>query len=229
MSQAESENLESENIARRETVEGLTNILMDQYPLHVENRGMGLRSQFPICGLDGSAGDTGMLWTFLKGDGFVEYREENGMLSALHGERYSYSVAPGRGIMEIQIPIQDSLLDMQTILLEATERLKVAAERWNKKVLGYGGLPLTEPTPECLTHKFHYFSLLRKIREPYLFRGLQATNRFWINTNRTELLDQMNWFHLLSPLFAMWSANTPVFAGEDGGYPSNRSLSIMSA
>ena len=62
MSQAESENLESENIARRETVEGLTNILMDQYPLHVENRGMGLRSQFPICGLDGSAGDTGMLW-----------------------------------------------------------------------------------------------------------------------------------------------------------------------
>ena len=55
------------------------------------------------------------------------------MLSALHGQRYSYSVTAGRGVIEIQVPLQESLLEMKQILLEATERLKLAAAKWDKK------------------------------------------------------------------------------------------------
>ena len=211
------------SIVEPSMVNGLTDLLLDSFPTQRSaHRQMGLRAQFPIAGLDGKAGDTGMLWPFLKGDGFEEYREPNGMMSALHGERFSYSVTAGRGVMEIQIPLVDSLLEMQDRLYEAVARLIPAAERWKKHVLAYGGLPATSATPDCLTHKFHYFSLLRAIQEPYLVRGLQATNRFWLNSDRQSILDEMNWFHLLSPLVAMWSSNTPIFAGEDGYYPSSR-------
>ena len=47
MSQTESENVESENLVRRDTVEGLTDILMDHFPVQIQSRRMGLRSQFP--------------------------------------------------------------------------------------------------------------------------------------------------------------------------------------
>ena len=32
----------------------------------------------------------------------------------------------------------------------------------------------------------------------------------------------LNWSHLISPLVNAISANTPIFAGEDGHYPSSR-------
>ena len=91
-------------VANRQLVESLADILLDQYPSTlIAPRRLSLRAQFPICGLDGKAGDTGMLWPFMKGDGFEPYREANGMQSALHGEYFSYSVTAGRGVMEIQI------------------------------------------------------------------------------------------------------------------------------
>ena len=158
----------------------------------------------------------------MKGEGFEPYREANGMQSALHGQHFSYSVTAGRGVMEIQIHPCQTLHELRERLTAAVERMKPAAERWKKHVLAYGGQPNTALTPECLTHKFHYFSLLRKIQEPYLFRGLQATNRFWVECDRTELLDILNWSHLLSPLVNTLSASTPIFAGEDGHYPSSR-------
>ena len=211
-------------VANQQLVESLTDILLDQYPPHLSgSRKLSLRAQFPICGLDGKAGDTGMLWPFMKGDGFEPYREANGMQSALHGEHFSYSVTAGRGVMEIQIHPCDTLHELHERLTMAVERMKPAAERWKKHVLAYGGQPNTPLTPECLTHKFHYFSLLRKIQEPYLYRGLQATNRFWVECDRSELLDILNWSHLLSPLLNALSANSPVFAG-DGHHPSNRWL-----
>ena len=213
----------SDYIANRQLVESLATILLDQYPTHLsDSRKLSLRAQFPICGLDGKAGDTGMLWPFMKGEGFEPYREANGMQSALHGDHFSYSVTAGRGVMEIQIHPCDTLHELHERLTAAVERMKPAAERWKKHVLAYGGQPNTALTPECLTHKFHYFSLLRKIQEPYLYRGLQATNRFWVECDRTELLDMLNWSHLLSPLVNTLSANTPIFAGEDGHYPSTR-------
>lgn len=119
------------SIVEPSMVNGLTDLLLDSFPTQRSaHRQMGLRAQFPIAGLDGKAGDTGMLWPFLKGDGFEEYREPNGMMSALHGERFSYSVTAGRGVMEIQIPLVDSLLEMQDRLYEAVARLIPAAERW---------------------------------------------------------------------------------------------------
>ncbi len=210
-------------IADRPLVESLTDILLDQYPLSLTApRQFGVRAQFPICGLDGKAGDSGMLWPFLKGEGFEPYREANGMQSALHGTDYSYSVTAGRGIIEIQVHPCETLHQLHDRLSEAVERLKPAAEKWKKHILAYGGQPHTALTPEALTHKFHYFSLLRKIQEPYLYRGLQATNRFWTTCARPELTSILNWSHLLSPLVNTLSANTPIFAGEDGHYPSCR-------
>ena len=212
-----------EYVANRQLVESLTDILLEQYPANlIGPRRLSLRTQFPICGLDGKAGDIGMLWPFMKGEGFEPYREANGMQSALHGEHFSYSVTAGRGVIEIQIHPCDSLHELNDRLIVAVERVKPAAERWNKHLLAYGGQPNTELTPECLTHKFHYFSLLRKIQEPYLYRGLQATNRFWVECDQTELLNILNWSHLISPLVSSLSANTPIFAGEDGHYPSTR-------
>lgn len=210
-------------VANRQLVESLTDLLVEQYPANlVGPRKLSLRAQFPICGLDGKSGDTGMLWPFMKGDGFEPYREANGMQSALHGKHFSYSVTAGRGVIEIQIHPCESLHELNERLIAAIDRVKPAAERWNKHVLAYGGQLSTALTPECLTHKFHYFSLLRKIQEPYLYRGLQATNRFWVECDQTELLDILNWSHLISPLLNTLSANTPIFAGEDGHYPSTR-------
>lgn len=210
-------------VANRQLVETLSDILLDQFPTKLTlPRKLSLRAQFPICGLDGKSGDTGMLWPFMKGDGFDPYREANGMQSALHGDEFSYSVTAGRGVMEIQIHPCNTLHELHDRLTAAVDRMKPAAERWKKYVLAYAGQPGTDLTPECLTHKFHYFSLLRKIQEPYLYRGLKATNRFWVECDRTELLDMLNWSHLLSPIVNTLSANTPIFAGYDGHYPSTR-------
>lgn len=88
----------SDYVANRKLVESLSDALLTQYPTHLNGlRKLSLRAKFPICGLDGKAGDTGMLWPFMKGDGFEPYREANGMQSALHGEHFSYSVTAGRG------------------------------------------------------------------------------------------------------------------------------------
>ena len=93
-----------EYVASRQLVESLTDIMLKQYPVNLARpRKLSLRAQFPICGPDGKAGDTGMLWPFMKGEGFEAYREANGMQSALHGEHFSYSVTAGRGVIEIQI------------------------------------------------------------------------------------------------------------------------------
>ena len=209
--------------ANRSLVESLSDLLLDQYPHQLEHpRAMSLRAQFPICGMDGKAGDTGTLWPFLKGEGFEPHRESNGMQSALHGTDFSYSVSAGRGIIEIQIHPCTTLHELHDRLTQAVERLKPAAERWKKSVLAYGGQPNTPLTPECLTHKFHYFSLLRKIQEPYLYRGLQATNRFSVSCDRSELIDIVNWSDVLSPIVNTLSANTPIWSGEDGHYPSTR-------
>lgn len=215
--------VEPEYIANRQLVESLTDLLLDQYPQRLNGpRTIGLRAQFPICGLDGKPGDTGMLWPFLKGEGFEPYREANGMQSALHGQDFSYSVTAGRGVMEIQIHPVQNLHALHEHLTTAVVRLKPATERWKKHILAYGGQPHTALTPDCLTHKFHYFSLLRRIQEPYLYRGVQATNRFWVGCGREELLDILNWSHLISPLVNALSANTPIFVTEDGHYPSSR-------
>ena len=222
-SEIETAETKSEYIANRQLVESLTTLLRSQYPPKRKHpRKLSVRAQFPVCGLDGKAGDTGMLWPFMKGEGFEPYREANGMQSALHGEHFSYSVTAGRGVIEIQIHPCETLHELNERLIDAVDRIKPAAERWKKHVRAYGGQPGTARTPECLTHKFHYFSLLRKIEEPYLYRGLQATNRFWMECDQTELLDILNWSHLLSPLVQSLSANTPIFAGEDGHYPSSR-------
>ena len=212
-----------EYIPSQDLVENLQDMLLDQYPLHLQQpRRVAMKAQFPICGMNGKAGDVGMLWSGLRGEGFEEYREANGMLSALIGERYTYRVAAGRGIMEIDIPLCDDLHDLAWRLHEAVQRLIPAAQKWNKEVIGYGGQPLQALTPDCLTHKFKYFSLLRKLKEPYLYHGLQALSSIQIEVDKNELLDQLNWGHVLTPIFKMASACSPVFAGEDAHVGSGR-------
>ena len=72
---SETEANEPEYVANRQLVESLADILQDQYPSKLTTpRKLSIRAQFPICGLDGTSGDTGMLWPFMKGDGFEPYR-----------------------------------------------------------------------------------------------------------------------------------------------------------
>ena len=153
----------------------------------------------------GATNHSGSLWPFLRGDEFEEQRESNGMLSALIGDRYNFSVTTGRGMIEVQIPLCDNLHEVSNRLDEALEKLIPAAERWKQSILAYGGQPAQKMDQNALTHKYHYFSLLRKIRELYFYRGVQAVGYIDISVSRDELLDQFNWGHLLTPFFATCS------------------------
>ena len=156
-----SEEIKQDWEVSREQVENLSDMVLDQYPYHLERRCVGLRTSFPIVGKQGRPGDSGTLWPFLKGDGFTEHRESNGMLSALIGEDYTFSVTAGRGMMEVQIPPCPSLHVLAERLYGALDKLIPAADRWKQKILAYGGQPVQAMDQNALTHKYHYFSLLR--------------------------------------------------------------------
>lgn len=208
---------------RRDQVLAVSNRILQEYPKQLEKgRTISLRSRFPICHPDGRPGDSGMMWSFLKGEGFTEYREKNGMLSALIGEEYRYSVTAGRGMMEIAIEDCQTVHELSEKLVASVDRLVVAAEKWKQVILGYGAQPKQKIDVDCLTHKFEYFSLLRKIKEPYLYQGVQATTCIEFSVGRDELLEQLNWGHLLVPLFLGWSSNSPIMGGEDMYQRSSR-------
>jgi hypothetical protein len=206
----------------RTQVENLSDMVLDVFPIQLKHRTIGLRTSFPIVGAKGKAGDSGTLWPFLRGDGFTEHRESNGMLSALIGTDYTFSVTTGRGMIEVQIPPCDNLHVLEERLQDAVFRLIQASERWNQSILAYGGQPFQTMDQNSLTHKYHYFSLLRKIKEPYCYRGLQAVGYIDVSVSREELLEQLNWGQILTPIFAMLSANSPILGNVDSYRPSFR-------
>ena len=216
---------ESEIEVSRDVVENLSDMVLDCFPLILESRQIALRTEFPICTKEGKAGDSGTLWPFLKKmDTFKEHREANGMLTALLGEEYSFSVTTGRGMIEIQIPLCDSLVEIERRLRKAVGQVQEAATKWKQLVLGYGGQPLQKIEPEALTHKYHYFSLLRKLKEPFCYQGVLATSKIEISASKGELLELFNWGHLMTPLFQHFSAKSPILGGEDSYRSSARML-----
>ena len=207
----------------RELVENLTDLVLDCFPVQQEKRRIGLRTAFPVCAKNGRAGDSGTLWPFLKKMGsFQEYREKNGMLSALIGEEYRFSVTTGRGMIEIEIPLCSSLQEVERRLRKSVKQVQEAATKWKQVVLEYGGQPIQEMNPEALTHKYHYFSLLRRLKEPYCYQGVQATSQIELSVSREELLGLFNWAHLLTPIFQHVSANSPILGGKDSYRSSAR-------
>lgn len=212
-----------ELIVSQDLVENLEDLVLDCFPNSFEWRQIALHTDLPICGKNGKAGDSGTLWPFLKKmDSFHEYREQNGMLSALIGEEYTFSVTTGRGMIALKIPLCDSIQEIEKRLQKAVRQVQEAAQKWQQFVLAYGGQPAQKINPEVLTHKYNYFSLLRKLKEPYCYQGVLAASQIEISVRKDELLDLLNWGHLMTPIFQHVSANSPVLGGEDSYRSSAR-------
>lgn len=179
-------------------------------------RTLGREAEHPVVHADGTAADIAVLWPHLAAGG-GELLREGDLIVGLACEGCTFSAEVGFGTMEIIVGPCDDLHQIRGAYEAARDRLLAAAEAEGLRVLGYGIQPVTPPSFDLMTPKQRYAVLRATLGDLWAWFTATASDQTHVSVSRREVIDATNTVNLLSPLVIALCANSPVWAGADGG------------
>ena len=206
----------------KERLRELEDILLTNYASSVSHRTVARNAEYLLTRADGRAADLAEIWPYLKSEEFEEYREPNGMLSALLGKHFSIKCGIGRGTVVLCCEPCEDLNELDQIHTEAMKKLIGAAERRKMRVLAYGAQPVTEPKASLLNMIYHLHSLLRRIGTPFEAASVGARDRVCVPVAQDELVETVYLAQLLEPIVYQIFSNSPIAGGVDSYRASAR-------
>ncbi len=197
---------------------------LDRFPAQIgERRTVGREAEHPVVLADGSAADVRRLWPLLMERGDLKPKYDSGNLIAeLKGNDYSYAIEVGLGTIELNSRPCNTILEVKTLMEEATQRVVRAALRFDWLLLGYGIQPISRPTLPLMTPKQRYQSLYRAMGAEWLWYTVTASDQTQIAIRRSEAIDMLNFGNLMTPIIIALCANSPIFDGELSPFCSGR-------
>ena len=197
---------------------------LDRFPTQIgERRTVGREAEHPVVLADGSAADVRRLWPLLMERGDLKPKYDSGNLIAeLKGNDYSYAIEVGLGTIELNSRPCNTILEVKTLMEEATQRVVRAALRFDWLLLGYGIQPISRPTLPLMTPKQRYQSLYRAMGAEWLWYTVTASDQTQIAIRRSEAIDMLNFGNLMTPIIIALCANSPIFDGELSPFCSGR-------
>ena len=184
-------------------------------------RTIGREAEYPIVRTNGWPIPIMQVWPLLMGDDLT-VKKEGDLITALEGERYTYSSEVGWGTIEIITGPCDDLHQLRAIHEEAMARLVAALEKLDACVLGYGIQPLTMLHPGLMMKKQRYGALLEAIGRDWLTFALTASDQVHVDIARSEIINMTNLGNLLAPVTVALCANSPIYTSLDSGFCSGR-------
>ncbi len=184
-------------------------------------RTVGREAEYPIVRENGWPVPIMQLWPHLMGDD-LQVKKEGDLITALEGEKYTYSSEVGWGTIEIITGPCDDLHQLRAIHEEAMARLVAALEKLESCVLGYGIQPLTMLHPGLMMKKQRYGALLEAIGRDWLTFALTASDQVHVDIARSEIIDMTNLGNMLAPITVALCANSPIYTSLDSGFCSGR-------
>ncbi|MCB9140003.1 MAG: hypothetical protein H6642_16800 [Caldilineaceae bacterium] len=191
-------------------------------------RTVGREAEFPIVTATGAAADLRRLWgDLLTYDDMTPVfgasaRHRDEFIVGLDSPDFSYALEVGVGTVEVTTRPCRDLLEIEVIMQEAAARLVRAAARHGWRLLGYGIQPLTPPSLAIMAPKQRYFSLYRAMGESWLWYTVTASDQVQVSVSRAEMIDQLNFMNLMTPVIIGLCANSPIYAGEVSPFCSAR-------
>lgn len=190
-------------------------------------RKIGREAEYPVVTASGDAADVRALWpVLLDGGGFQPVREESlregSMIVGLRGEDVDFSLEVGWGTVElISRPCED-LHELAEVQEAGMKRLLEAAASLDFHVLGYGIQPKTPASVHLMSPKDRYAILHQAIGETWLWFTSTASDQLHVDVSLGELVPMLNFANLMTPVSIALCANSPIYAGADGGFCSCR-------
>ncbi len=184
-------------------------------------RTIGREAEYPLVRDNGWPIPIMELWPHLQADDLT-VQTEGDLITALEGERYTYSSEVGWGTIEVITGPCDDLHQLAAVHEEAVARLLEATAKIDAYLLGYGIQPLSPAHPGLMMKKQRYGALLEIIGKPWLTFAVTASDQVHVDIGREEMIDITNLGNMLAPITVALFANSPIYNGIDSGYSSGR-------
>jgi gamma-glutamylcysteine synthetase len=209
---------------RDEVLEKVLSVYQMGFPEHVldRERDVGVEEEFPLVNHRGGIGHFGELfWVFNTDHGRgIQVIYDDIYTTLPNGFNLDGNLVitdGGFGTLEIVLRPRSTLHDMRSLRRETLRYLVKIAERKNLNVLGYGVQPLAEPLRKLWWPKGRYRVLVKQLPVGVDLATICASSQTHVKVGLNRVVQFVNVFNALSPLFTALTPNSPVWRGNVDG------------
>ncbi len=190
-------------------------------------RTIGREAEFPLVKPDGRAAEVSQLWALFIEQGGCEPIYDQGangarLLVGVKAASWSCVAEVGRATVELSVGPRATLHELAQDMEEALRQLKNVVRRAGFRLLGFGIQPSTIASPQLLTPKLRYLTLLEAIGPQWLNFCVTAADQVQVDMGQDDLVKNTNLINAVSGAMIALTANSSVYGGRAGAFASGR-------
>ena len=155
------------------------------------------------------------LFLGLKKHALSEILEPNRYLSGLQFDNFAIRSAIGKGVVTIETPYTTNLMDAQSNIDAALDKMIEIGTPKQIRVLSYGALPFDAFDAQMISPIYHFFSLYNSIGPAWASMAYVARDRLVVQVTKDEVLDFLYIGQLMEPVFLALFGHSPIILGKD--------------
>lgn len=190
-------------------------------------RTIGREAEFPLVTPNGEAAEVSRLWPlFLEQGGYEPLYDQGAdgakLLVGVKAASWSCVAEVGRATVELSVGPRATLHELAQDMEEAMQRLKDVVYRAGFRLLGFGIQPGALASPQLLTPKLRYLTLLEAIGPQWLKFCVTASDQVQVDMGQDDLIMNTNIINAVSGAMIALTANSSVYDGRAGAFASGR-------